>query len=113
MCLCVCVCVPVCVYVQVRVTEDSSPLGDNEIAARAAARQKEAARARTALMTAWGLAAVSAVHHAGHVLHLLVRRAYAVNRTHAKRAPAGIQHFAQAYGAQWLFFESGINDASM
>ena len=40
---------------------------------RSAAREAEARSALVSLGVAWSLAGVSAAHHAGHILHLLVR----------------------------------------
>lgn len=49
-------------------------MGVDEVAAKSAAREAESKRAQRALLAAWGLATVSATHHAGHLLHLMVGR---------------------------------------
>jgi hypothetical protein len=43
------------------------------------AGEAEARSAMVSLGVAWGLASVSAAHHAGHVLHLLVRRPFYIH----------------------------------
>ncbi|KAJ9513916.1 hypothetical protein QJQ45_020999 [Haematococcus lacustris] len=50
---------------------DPSVAGASAAGRKAAAREQEAQRSQRMLLMAWGLAAVSASHHAGHVLHLL------------------------------------------
>lgn len=55
--------------------EDDEQGGAGGAAAKTAAREAEARATLVSLATAWGLAGVSAAHHAGHVLHLLVRSA--------------------------------------
>lgn len=50
----------------------------------AEARQQELASSQRQLAVAWCLAAVSASHHAGHVLHLMVRGKAQGRRRHGE-----------------------------
>ncbi len=86
---------------QVRAADGADVLGagSGELASRAAQRAQQAAEARGTLVAAWGLAAVSAAHHAGHVLHLMVSAAAAGAALRLFGPEAGGAHAKRGQGA--------------
>lgn len=92
---------------QVRSADEEEGVGSEQRSAAAAeARAAEARKADLALGLAWGLAAVSLAHHAGHMLHLLVSRVLLCVRLRSMRAAAlscACMHTVTACSIIWLW----------